>query len=548
MSTAVEFNDLKTFAGRLLYRQLPEEYRFLDRPAPDRFGDLEAYLHGFGHLLDLIRGTIEQGYADGFAEPADNGRDIQTWLLPYLAELVGAELLAPDPEARREELNNAVLWYKTKGSLLGVDSVADVISGADTVLVEGWRRVAITPRLSLPPFTGPAGAAGDGTPAGPPAWPLGTPDLRYCNRAVLDETGTNPLYRRVIPQRDDDGYRTDPLIEYWKPRSYRGAPCLPGAYDDHSVRTPDLRAPAHGVGGPHPRRTTIYVRPPEGFFEPKIHPVTLASPDALGLSGDPAETQILGPGDILDALNDSLEVAPDRIQVFGSLSIPAGARVEIHDVLFDGTITVGAGAELTLRRVAARTIDLPAMDDAPALDAQDCLFGTIISSSGFAQLVYCTVLGESEATPGEITLSRLHASDCIFAIPITGIDCTVAESCVRYSRVADLSALTGCLADKIPSNTTDDPNFIQLYFRDGSDCVLRPAEFGEPGAGVLDLTTSVAIREGAEDDGEMGAYHHMFHAAQIRALETKLGAFSPFGQDIAITYDPHLVRPPVREE
>ena len=88
-------DDLKSRAGQLLYRELPEEYRYQD-PAPEgELGDLEAYLHGFGHLLDLVRGTTEQAYADAFAEPADNGREIQTWLIPYLAELVGAELRAP---------------------------------------------------------------------------------------------------------------------------------------------------------------------------------------------------------------------------------------------------------------------------------------------------------------------------------------------------------------------------------------------------------------------------------------------------------------------
>ena len=119
-----DINDIKTRAGLLLYRQLPEEYRFLDRRADGEPGDLESYLHGFGHLLDLIRGTTEQAYADAFADPIDfpnpdieDNREIQTWLLPYLAELVGAELLAPDPRQRNDELSNTVGWYKTKGTL-----------------------------------------------------------------------------------------------------------------------------------------------------------------------------------------------------------------------------------------------------------------------------------------------------------------------------------------------------------------------------------------------------------------------------------------------
>jgi Phage tail protein (Tail_P2_I) len=147
-----DIKDLKTRAGLLLYRQLPEEYRFLDRRNDDQPGDLESYLHGFGHLLDLIRGTTEQAYADAFADPIDfpnqdieDNRDIQTWLLPYLAELIGAELLAPDPKQRNDELSNTVGWYKTKGTLRSVDSIADTVSGTETVTVEGWRRVLLTP-------------------------------------------------------------------------------------------------------------------------------------------------------------------------------------------------------------------------------------------------------------------------------------------------------------------------------------------------------------------------------------------------------------------
>lgn len=537
MST--EFNDLKTFAGRLLYRQLPEEYRYQDRAEEDRFGDLEAYLHGFGHMLDLMRGTLEQSYADAFAEPADNDRDIQTWLLPYLADLVGAELLAPDPEARREELANAVLWYKTKGSLLGVDSVADVISGAEAVVVEGWRRVLATPRMTLPPFTASASAAGDGDPMGLPSAPLGTPDLRYFNRAVHDPDGDNPLYRRETPQRDAEGLRLDPLVTHWRPRSWRGAPCFPGAYDDLTARTPDQRDPRIPGVGPHPRRTNIHVRPPTGFFEDGLRQVALSGANPLGLIINPPEAQRLDPAAILAARGDPMEKAPDKIIVTGNLTIPTGAHVEIHRALFTGAITLQPGARLVLHSAAARAITLPAMTEAPALEATDCLFDRLISLSGYARLVYCTVLRDT-------TLERLEASDCIFNGPLDGIDCTAEQSCIRFSRAPNLAVLSGCLADKVASNTADDPNFVQLWFQDGDDCVLRPASYGEPGAGVLALTSSAAIREGAEDDGEMGAYHHLYHAAQIRALRLKLERFSPFGQEVAIRYDPHMTRPPAR--
>ena len=134
---------LKSRAGHILYNELPEEYRYRDRAEPGELGDLEAYLHAFGEVLDLTRETLEQAYGDAFAETADNGRAIQTWLLPYLADLIGADLMAPNPVNRAEELNQTIGWFKTKGTLDNVDTIADTISGVESVVVEGWRKVLI---------------------------------------------------------------------------------------------------------------------------------------------------------------------------------------------------------------------------------------------------------------------------------------------------------------------------------------------------------------------------------------------------------------------
>lgn len=553
-------DDLKTRAGLLLYRQLPEEYRFLDNASEGELGDLEAYLHGFGHLLDLIRGTTEQAYADSFAEAPDvpidkfgNTREIQTWLLPYLAELVGAELLAPDPGRRVEELNNAVGWFKTKGTLRNIDSIADVVSGTETVLVEGWRRVLLTPRLDLPPFTAPASAMGEGDPLGPPSMPLGTPDFRVANQAILDVDGANPLYRLVMPDRDgSSGISVDPIITYWKPRARHGVPCFPGAFDDTALRTPDLRNPDYPDVGPHPRRSLIHIRPPYGFFEPNLRSVALpAGGNPLGFDlDDMNQVQTFGPREVLkaigDPVNDQGELvtpAPDKIEIEGDLAIPAGLLIAFENLLFTGMVKVSSdgvkGPTLTLSKCAVKKlhVDLPAGHAKhPMVVADDSLFGEIEGVHGFAQLVHCTVLGNT-------ILERLWASDCLFNGDLDGVNCAGEKTCVRYSRLPDRAALEGCLSKKSPTNTTDDPNFARFYFRDGPKCKLRPAAFGEPGCGVLDLTTSPAIRQGAEDDGEMGAYHHLYHSAQLRAVKLKLRDFLPHGQEIAIRYDPRLTRP-----
>lgn len=555
-----DISDLKTRAGRLLYRQLPEEYRFLDRRTDGEAGDLEAYLHGFGHLLDLIRGTAEQSYADAFGDPIDfpnqdvgKNREIQTWLLPYLAELVGAELLAPDPAQRNDELASTVGWYKTKGTLRNADSIADTVSGAETVTVEGWRRVLLTPRTKLPPFTAPAAARGDGDPLGASALPLGTPDFRKSNRAVIDPLGANPLYRLAYPQRDAAGLPASPEIVHWKPRAYDGVPCFPNAYDDTSVRTPDLRNPSEPAVGPRPRRVMLHVRPPYGFFEPGLRTLTLpANPNPLGfdLSGT-GQFQGFGPEEVLKALGDPvgadgdlLTPAPDRIVIAGPMSIPAEAMVSFRNLSFLNQIDVVANpahaTRLKLSRCAVRRVNLGLQGDTPTVEADDCLFFQIFGPSGFARLVHCTVMDET-------TLESLWASDCIFAGPLVDVVCGGPKTCVRYSRIPGLSALPGCDPERNPNLVIDDPNFVRLWFDDPapSGCTLRPANYGEAGAGVLDLTTSRRIAQGAENGGEMGAYNHRFHSAGMAAVARKLADFLPLGQEVSIRYDPHLARRPV---
>lgn len=549
-------SDIKTRAGRLLYRQLPEEYAFLDRREDGEWGDLEAYLHGFGHVLDLIRGTTEQAYADAFADPIDfpaqevgDNREIQTWILPYLAELVGAELLAPDPADRSRELSNAVDWFKTKGTLRNVDSVSDTVSGTETVIVEGWRRVLLTPRLGLPPFTGPAAAMGDGDPLSAPSLPLGTPDLRRADRAIDDPAGANPLYRVSLPRRDATGHRAPLVTRFWKPRAPGGAPCFPGAYDDGALRTPDLRNGSEPETGPHPRRAIVHIRPPSGLFEPGLRAVALpAGSDPLDLgSAPPDQLYRFGPeemlklaGDPLDGDGDLVTPAPDKIVVTGDLTLPAGVMVAFEDLLFTGEVTIPPNPahprRLLATRCAFRKLRIEAASDTPALEATDCLFDEIISVSGYAQLVYCTVLGETH-------LERLRASDSLFAGDLVGVNCGADETCLRYSRLPNLAALAGCAAEHSPTNTTHDVNFLRLFF-DDDPCILRPASFGEPGCGVLDLTTSARVASGAEDEGEMGVGHHLYQLAKLDALRRKLSDFLPLGQEIALRYDPHLTRPP----
>ncbi len=543
---------LRTIAGLLLYRHLPEEYRYRDNPGDGEIGDLEAYLHGFGHLLDRSRATLEQLYADSFAEPVDfpflkrrnpggapeyerRSRAIQPWLLPYLADLLGAELLAPDPAARRRELAKAVLWSQSRGTLRTLDELSDVVADAATVAIEGWRRVVTTPNLTLPPFTRPL--------AGHEAQrrlPRGTPDTRRVSRAVLREVPRDPLARGTLRGRDIEGLPLRREIA-WEVLAPEGVPCFPGSYEDLALRTPDTRTPdPRAAGGPRglsdPAGVVLHTRPLYGFFEPGLRSAAVA---ANAFPPDPeGATAVYGP-------NEADPTAPpelDKLVVEGDVTIRAGGPVVLRGLLFRGTLRVARGARLTLERCAVARLELraPATQSELAVEARDCLFGEIAGRNAFARLEYVTVLGDT-------ALRRIQASDCLFAGAFPAVDCGEGGSCVRHSRVPPEAPDGACKSLRAPPNTTAAPVFLRFRVRtaDGG-CALRVPNFGEAGCGVLDLATPRAIREGAEDEGEVGAYHHAFHMARLRALERKLAAHTPAGIAPRLTLDIRLSEAPPR--
>lgn len=546
-------SDLLSRSGSILWRELPEEYRYRDAKQPGELGDLEAYLQGMGHLLDLIRGTTEQMHADSFAE-AVNGREIQPWLLPYLGELVGADLVAPDAAQRVAELNASVGWYKSKGTLANIDDVGDVLTGAETVAREGWRLVATCPRPYLPPFTLPAGLA-SGTD-GHPMRPLGTPDFRRRDRAVRDASGANPLFRITQPQRNAQGAAVAPQVVFWRSLSPGGVPCFPGAYDDLMPRCPDLRDPSTAAKpGPHPRRTLVHIRPPDGLFAAGLATLTLT---AAALQPTDATPLTLTPKKAFELAGLALaegDAVPTQVQIRlnGDVTIAKGRELRLEGILIlqdpaSLRIIVKPGARLVMDRAAAPRIVLEGQGPAeageatPALDARDSLIGSISGGVGFARLEYVTVLGDTDVTV-------LQASDCILGTLSNNFDCTAGgdgvgpRSCLRFSRATPPDAPAQAICKQLAgnANTTKRPRFSDRVFcRSGQPPELRPAQYGEPGCGVLSPLSPQALRQGAEDEGEMGAHHHQFHAAKLAALTQKLGAFLPLGQEIALFHDPML--------
>jgi len=539
---------LTTKQGRILYSELPEEYRYRDNPTEGEFGDLEAYLHGFGHMLDLVRGTVEQAHADSFAEALDDGTAIQPWLIPYLADLVGAELMSPAPDERIDELNATVGWSKAKGTLATVDSIADVMTDAETFTREGWRSVLTCPRVGLPPFSSPKDLA-----VAPSH--LGCPDFGRIDRAVQDPDGLNPVNRLRYSRRDANGHPTDPETLYFESLSPGGSPAFPGHYDDASVRCPDLRSSGQTRDlGPHPRRSKVFLRPPDGLFEAGLKELDLADHSVLGLAANTEKAHT--PETLYTALGLP-GTAPDKIRLHltADLMIPAGAAVSFKNILFVGAVPQGPGTrlprirvaktgQLVLRRCAAPEVTLQGTvvdDKRPALDAEDSLIQNITGPAAMARLVYVTVMGMAD-------LNRLKASDCIFNEISSNITCSAGESCVRYSRLVITGVGPGkaCYDALGGRNTRAEPVFAPRYKRPAPNvfCQLQLPEYGEPGYGVLSLHCPDAVATSAEDEGEMGAHHHLYLSARVAALAYKLSRYLPVGQEVHLLYDPLLIPPP----
>jgi len=507
----------KSIIGRQLYDSfLPRLYRVEDD------GDLARILDSAGVLLDLVRATLDQRLADCFPDTPFAGRVCQDWILPYLGRLFDARLLSPFPEGRRAEVANAVAWRQRKGTRPCIELIAEAVGQHEVEVGEGWQRMARTPRVAFPLL--PESAFGETlthNPASPidmarhPGLPVVTPDFRLPSRAVLTVSG-HPAAR----------VRRNGTI--WRQANPNGAPCFPDSHEDTSPRTPDFRTPTWREGYHHPRRVQVYYPPPVGFFPPGMTAFKWSErgnhPDLI------VEEPDIGTHDIMNPSGGPAMITTKPPNFTDDVT------VTITGIHFADTLTVKAG-RLVLRNLAARrvVIDLPPGTEL-TLHARDCLFDELEVRSGIARLEYCTIR--------QLARFRwVEASDCIFPenTEIAEEKTEDTSSCIRYSRVpAHLFLSADTLIDlEHKHNVTETPVFARYRFcRDGTH--YDAATFGHPGYGVLHPATPDSIRAGAEDLGEMGAYHHAAHGLAEEATRDKLADFLPVGQEAVLIPDPRL--------
>jgi hypothetical protein len=156
----------------------------------------------------------------------------------------------------------------------------------------------------------------------------------------------------------------------------------------------------------------------------------------------------------------------------------------------------------------------------PALVARNCLFRDASAASGLMRLEYCTVLRKT-------VCEWIEASDCIFNGVVQKNHPTLhpppKAGCVRYSRLAapDLGTVV------VVNCTTAKP----VFFSD---------QYGKRSCGVLHPAALSAIRHGAEDSSEMGAYHDRRYVLHWEVIVSKLQDFLPVGIEAVVVPDANL--------
>lgn len=472
-----------TFDSRLgeqLYRLLPEVYRTYEKK-PGRAGrgkaniDLAKYLDAHGHLLDLIHGTLKQQLKD--ALPGSS----QDWLLPYFAQLLAVNIVSPESAGRQAEIAHAVSWRQRKGTLKCAEEIAEAVGQMEVEIQEGWKRVAMTPRIGMPLM--PAAVLDDtlvlnmAVPSEAnrhPALPVTMVDLRRASRAGTAQP-TNPAARIS---------RFSGVRRTWHQVNHHGVPCSPGSFDDTSRRTVDIRTPDAANGRCHHKRLLAFVPPPIGFFG--------LEPEEINWEGPPESLP-----EYLIEVQDAGGVLSIRNRTNRAIVIPNDVTLEarkyqIEGLRFQGALVVPEGGTLEITGVEAEEVRVETKSiEEFVLTACDSLFGVLISK-GRIKLDSCTVLDKAE-------FSALEALDCIFMdFPDTDITGVIAYSRIPEDALLDTDKQKLSFKSHHPGDETRpvrvDPRFI-------------PGQAALAARAVLSPNAPAAVYKGASDRREMGYYH-----------------------------------------
>ena len=94
------------------------------RPGSAEQASCSASLEVLAAPLAVLRQSIEELHADLFIDTADDR------IVPYLAEMVGTELVFPDAESNRRDVRGTVGWRRRKGTPAALEEMGGELTGA----------------------------------------------------------------------------------------------------------------------------------------------------------------------------------------------------------------------------------------------------------------------------------------------------------------------------------------------------------------------------------------------------------------------------------
>lgn len=542
----------------LLWRHLPSVLRERDNPTFTdegklvQAGDLARLLDAYGDLLDAFYRTLLQCYYDRFpeAEGVDAEglrRGCQPWVLPYIARLLDVQPRSPLESGQRLEVGQAVAWRQRKGTLSAIEAIAAAVAAAEVEVQEGWRRVAVSPRvgLSLLPAAAFGAAEADYDPRYPdrrarhPGLPGGCLDLRRPSRARQADPAC-PTAKRTRFSGEE---------AWWVQANRHGVPCFPGSYQDTSARTLDLRTPDGRRGHAHPRRVLLYLPPFAGFFDPRQDSVPWSAIRDAVVAGGPLPAglplTLENPPDA-PGTRRLIGTAPLPVKLRGVVELDLKLSWRFDNLWFDNRLEVWNG-RVAFERCAVRTLHIHTSDSArPVAEARGSLFKHLLSPRGLARLAGVTVLER-------LVAEHLEASDCLFPrLPrqdLTGNDLP-AGGCLRYCGLPYLPRPPDPLDPSLPNDplwvSQGRRSALQVHRCTTESALFWTSEFGRPGCAVLHPQAPAAVRFGAEDGGELGACHDLAYSLREQAVLDKLKEYLPVGMRAVLVADETLVCAPPR--
>jgi hypothetical protein len=241
----------------------------------------------------------------------------------------------------------------------------------------------------------------------------------------------------------------------------------------------------------------------------------------------------IAPGDVRTHLRGTIEV----VGTAAANSVDSG-RLIINGVLIEGALKVQAGSlgalELAHSTLAPGLSTLTCADN-PGLSIE--LTRTICgdltpgASARTVRLTECIVDGDVSARDVHVDASTifgttkaqtLHASNSILLGKVT-VE-RRQEGCVRFSY--------------LPFDS-ESPRRYRCQPEDGAEAArVRPrfesVSFGEPAYAQLTGSTPPEIVTGAEDEGEMGAWHFVQAPLRLRNLRVALDEYLRFGLEAGV--------------